>query len=407
VSGVRLGYKQTEVGTIPEQWLVETIDNMVQTSAPVRYGIVQVGPHVDAGVPTIAIKHVKAIATAPLHRTSPIRELPYARSRVRSEDVLISIKGTVGRVGIVPSGFEGNISRDLARLRLTEGYSPAYVAYQFESDRTQERISRAIVGTTRLELSIATLRRFKLAIPPTNAEQLAIAAALCHGDLLLDALDQLIAKKREIKQGAMQELLSGVRRLPGFQEGWADVKLGTVVAIRNEKVQTRGNPAAKFCVELEQVLSGTGSLERLEDASGRVSIKYRFQPRDVLFGRLRPYLRKYWMADREGVCSTEIWPLFAPRGQVDPAFLFYIVQTDGFINVAGAAYGTHMPRADWKMVSDFVVKLPPTPNEQSAIAAVLSDIDGEIFALEVKLAKARAVKQAMMQVLLTGEVRLV
>ena len=92
---------------------------------------------------------------------------------------------------------------------------------------------------------------------------------------------------------------------------------------------------------------------------------------------------------------------------MDQGFLFYSVQTEAFIVAASAAYGTHMPRADWKMIADYELVLPPTLEEQSAVAAVLSDMDDEIVALEDKLAKARVVKQGMMQVLLTGEIRLI
>ena len=97
---------------------------------------------------------------------------------MRAGDVLISIKGTIGRVGIVPNGFDGNISRELARLRISEEFSPEYVAHQFEAEITQDRVSRAVVGTTRLEFSIATLRRFEVPLPPTKAEQEAIERSL-------------------------------------------------------------------------------------------------------------------------------------------------------------------------------------------------------------------------------------
>lgn len=142
----------------------------------------------------MAIKFVKEIAHAPLHRTAISLEKPYARSRPRGGDVLISIKGTIGRVGIVPNGFQGNISRELARLRISQDNCSEYIAHQLEASATQERIMRAVVGTTRLEFSIATLRQFQLPIPPTKDEQRAIATSLSEVDALLCALERLIAK---------------------------------------------------------------------------------------------------------------------------------------------------------------------------------------------------------------------
>ena len=131
-----------------------------------------------------------------------------------------------------------------------------------------------------------------------------------------------------------------------------------------------------------------------------------FQEGDVLFGKLRAYLRKYWLANRKGVCSTEIWVLAAKRSLLSATLLFQLVKMDRFIEAASAAYGTHMPRSDWTVVKNYEVNLPNL-EEQTAIAAILSDMDVEIVALEAKLAKARQLKQGMMQELLTGRTRLI
>ena len=165
---VMSGYKQTEVGVIPQDWVTEVVSSLVEPTSPICYGVVQVGQHTESGVPIVAIKFVKEIAHAPLHRTAISLEKPYARSRPRGGDVLISIKGTIGRVGIVPDGFHGNISRELARLRISQEACSEYIAHQLEASATQERIMRAVVGTTRLEFSIAALRQFPLPIPPTK-----------------------------------------------------------------------------------------------------------------------------------------------------------------------------------------------------------------------------------------------
>lgn len=96
----------------------------------------------------------------------------------------------------------------------------------------------------------------------------------------------------------------------------------------------------------------------------------------------------------------------AKRTLLIPQFLFQQVSTDRFIEVASSSYGTHMPRSDWNVVKNFEVNLPAV-EEQTAIATILSDMDAEIAALEGKLAKARSLKQGMMQELLTGRIRLV
>ena len=189
-------------------------------------------------------------------------------------------------------------------------------------------------------------------------------------------------------------------------EGWEVKRLGTVIAIRNAKVNTFGADVASFCVELEQVGQNSGQIDGHSDARARQSVKYRFDQGDVLFGRLRPYLRKFWWADREGVCSTEIWPFIPVDGQLTSGFLFQTVQTDTFIQAANSSYGTHMPRADWSALTQFEILVPGDLAEQTAIATALSDVDGLLGGLDLLIAKKRDLKQAAMQQLLTGQTRL-
>ncbi len=125
-----------------------------------------------------------------VHRCLPGIEKPYARSRVIPGDVLISVKGTVGRVGLVPEHYQGNISRDIARLSLTAKDEPRYWLQMLQSESAQRRLGTATVGTTRMELSIGILKQVAMVRAPKN-EQRAIAAALSDVDALLGALDRL------------------------------------------------------------------------------------------------------------------------------------------------------------------------------------------------------------------------
>jgi type I restriction enzyme S subunit len=247
----------------------------------------------------------------------------------------------------------------------------------------------------------------KLLVPsPPIAEQRAIAAALSDVDALLAKLDQFIAKKRDLKQAAMQQLLTGQTRLPGFS-GEREVKrLGDLATPRRDRIDPRKSGVQEFCVELEHIAPGTGRLLGSISTGEESSLKSVFHPGDVLFGKLRAYLRKYWLADRAGVCSTEIWALVANRCCVAAEFLLQIVASDKFIETASVAYGTHMPRSDWNVVKTYEVALPIL-EEQTAIATVLSDMDAELTALESRRDKTRALKQGMMQELLTGRIRLV
>ena len=223
-------------------------------------------------------------------------------------------------------------------------------------------------------------------------------------DGLIRRLKQLIEKKRAIKQGLMQELLTGRTRLPGFDGSWRRVAFGDIASPSKDRVDPKN--ATGRVVELEHLSAGTGVLLGDADLADSVSLKTRFVKGDVLFGKLRAYLRKYWLADRGGFASTEIWALRPRPAFASEQFLRYVVEQDSFIEAASTAYGTHMQRSDWKVVSRYQLSLPPL-NEQTAIGSTLRDADTEIAALERRLEATRAVKLGMMQELLTGRTRLV
>ena len=190
-----------------------------------------------------------------------------------------------------------------------------------------------------------------------------------------------------------------------FSGKWETKRLGDIASIRNQKVLPANVNADTLCVELDHIGSGSGQLLKSSTAKYSTASKYRFFADDVLFGRLRSYLRKFWLADQDGICTTEIWPLMVDTEQVDSEFLYAIVQSDQFFSMASISYGTHMPRTDWGVMRNFTVMLPQL-QEQRAIAEVLSDVDGLLNALEALIAKKRAIKQAVMQQLLTGKTRL-
>ena len=221
-----------------------------------------------------------------------------------------------------------------------------------------KNILRFLASGTRAKLNRSELNKIEVPLPPTKAEQEAIAEALSDADALIESLEQLLAKKRRLKQGAMQELLTGKKRLPGFSREWEVKRFGEIAQPRMERVDPRRTGPHGFCIELEHIEQGTGCLLGYTATSEGSSLKAVFQAGDVLFGKLRAYLRKYWLADRDGVCSTEIWVLVARRSTVIQEFLLQLVTVDGFIEAASTAYGTHMPRSDWNVVKNYEVHLP-------------------------------------------------
>ena len=285
------------------------------------------------------------------------------------------------------------------------GQNSIYLGHLMNSPIVSAQKARLGQGDAVVHIYINNLAQVQVELPPIT-EQNAIAGVLSDVDGLLNALDALIAKKQVIKRATMQQLLTGKTRLPGFSGAWETKRLGEIAPIRNHKTLPAYVNPDTLCVELDHIEQGSGQLLEYAIAQNSTSSKYHFCAGDVLFGRLRPYLRKFWHADRDGICTTEIWPLMVSTDQIDSGFLYATVQSEPFIAAASISYGTHMPRADWNVMQNFEICLPAI-REQRAIASVFSDMDAEITALKQRRDKTRAIKQGMMQQLLTGKVRLV
>lgn len=404
---LRDGSKLADVGVIPEDWDCSELDDFITF---ISYGFTNPMPTTNFGPYMVTAADINDgrinFDTARCTSSEAFEKRLTAKSRPRRNDVLLTKDGALGRVALVNEELIC-INQSVAILRPNNRITPGFLARLLQADHYQKRMIEDAGGSTIKHIYITIVNRMPIAVPKLKSEQEDIAAALSDADELIASLDALIAKKRDLKQAAMQQLLTGKTRLPGFTGDWEVKRLAKIASIRNEKINTLGADVASFCVELEQIGQNTGQIEGYSDARSRRSVKYRFRKGDVLFGRLRPYLRKFWHADCEGVCSTEIWPLIPFDGQLVPGFLFQTVQTEGFIEAANSSYGTHMPRSDWKALTQFEVLVPSDPVEQSAIAEVLADMDAERAALEAKAAKARALKQGMMRELLTGRIRLV
>ena len=402
------GYKQTEVGVIPEEWEVKSLEQLCDPQHSICYGIVQVGAHSNKGIAVLAIKNLNGDYATNIHRCSAHIEKPYLRSRVCPGDILISVKGTIGRVGVVPSHFKGNISRDLARIRLTGSDFPDFWYQMLQSQEAQRWLQTTTVGTTRMELSIAPLKKVLMPRPPID-DQRAIADALHDVDALIDSLERLIAKKRDIKQGAMQELLTGKKRLPGFQikSGSRQTEVGVVP--EDWEVEFIDNLA-------DITTGGKNTQDRVDDG------QYPFFVRSQDIERINSYSfdGEAVMTAGDGVGTGKIFHYI--NGKFDAHQRVYRI-SDFCEKLNGAYFFRYFSRHFYnrimqmtakssvdsvrrEMIANMLIPLPP-PTEQRAIAEVLSDMDAEIGALEEKLSKARAIKQGMMQELLTGRVRLV
>jgi len=406
------GYKRTEVGVVPEDWSVVKLGcamaNIIdfRGRTPKKLGMNWGG----GDIPALSARNVKMGKIDFREETYYGSEKLYKRWMTNGHadkgDVVVTMEAPLGNVALIPDHQRYILSQRTILLQPdSSSLLSEFLAQLLSSLWFQKVLQDNGTGSTATGIQ---RRRFeRLDIPcPRITEQRAIATALSDADALIESLDRLIAKKRAIKQAAMQQLLTGQTRLPGFTGEWETKRLGEFVSIRNQKVMPSSVHPDTLCIELEHLGQGDGRLWSQSTAKYSTASKYQFQAGDVLFGRLRSYLRKYWLAKQDGICTTEIWPLSVDVDKAVSGFLMGIVQSDRFNEIASISYGTHMPRADWKVLKNFEVRLPEV-EEQIAIATVLSDTDTEIEALERRRDKARQIKQGMMQQLLTGRVRLV
>lgn len=429
------GYKQTEVGVIPEDWKLPTLNTLVDSSRGIRYGIVQPGKYDPKGRFMVRGQDYSKgwVDPSELFRVSPRVEEPFVNARIRVGDILVTIVGaSTGRVAIVPEWLDGaNLTQTTARVAINEAKANnAYCGHVLASWYGMRQVQNYIKGGAQPGLNCGDIEKFLLPLPPTKSEQEAISEALSDADALIESLEQLLAKKRQLKQGAMQELLTGKKRLPGFEvkpgykqtevgaipEDWWAETIDAVAFVTSGKRLPAGYSLTEHetphpYIRVTDMRPGTVALSDIKfvpvEAFPAIS-RYRIYKEDIfisvagtlgIVGKIPPKL--------DGANLTEnadrITRITCSQDYLLHVLMSPLIQdTIDSLQTVGA-----QPKLALTRIRKFVVPLPPTKAEQEGIAAILSDMDAEIAALEAKLAKARLLKQGMMQELLTGRIRLV
>lgn len=317
---------------------------------------------------------------------------------VRAGDLILSNSMSFGRPYVLD--INGCIHDGWLKLsEFSRSADTEFLVYLLSSRAVTSQYESLAAGSGVKNLNKEVVREVALLLPQL-AEQRAIAEVLAGFDEHLANLDELIAKKKNIRDGTLESLVSGEQRVGVFKYPWREVPLDSIAHSRRESV---GSELMSMDVELENIVPGEGRL--VGDTGVRTASSFIFRTGDVLFGRLRPYLRKFWYATNTGFRSGEIWALVA-KEEVDSKFLFHLVRTQCFLDSAGKTMGTKMPRADWNLMKSQRFCIPHSLEEQRAIAEVLSGMDEEISLLDEERAKIEALKLGAMDDLLTGRVRL-
>ena len=367
---VRPGYKQTEVGVIPEDWDVDTIVNL----AAITTGDKNTQDRIEDGAYPFFV------------RSSTVERI---NSYTFDGEAVLTAGDGVG-TGKIFHYINGKFDFH-QRVYKISNFSDRLIGQYFYLYFSNNFYSRIMQMTAKS--SVDSVRRDMIAdmkIPvPLPDEQRAIAAALSDVDALLAKLDQLIAKKRDLKQAAMQQLLTGSPRLPGFSGEWEVKRLGDVLHVRHGKSQHH------IAVSNGQypILATGGEI-------GRTNTCLYDKP-SVLIGRKgtidKPQYQDepFWTVDT--LFYTEL------SNTAHPKFIYF-----KFLMIDWRSYNeaSGVPSLNASTIESIEIAIPKY-EEQTAIAAVLSDMDTEIAALEARRDKTRDLKQGMMQELLTGRIRLV
>lgn len=378
---VKEGYKKTEVGLIPKEWEIVKLNEGIKLSS---------GHHILA-------KHCNTKGKGIPYLTGPadfpkgiIQHSKYTESPstiCKQNDILITVKGS-GAGTMVIGDSEYCISRQLMAIHITL-WNPFYIYSVLKQDQSifSATATGLIPGLSRQDI----LEKM-IPIPPTIQEQTAIATALSDADALINSLEKLIAKKQAIKQGTMQLLLTGKKRLPGFSDEWEEKKLGAFINIRKGQLIT----------------DSTRTNGNVPVIAGGIRPAY-YHNKPNRFGKT---ITISGSGASAGYVSFHDYPIFASdcstieeSNDYSIEYIFYLLQSLQH-KIYGMQTGGAQPHIHPSDLNFIEVSLPKK-EEQFDIANILSNMNSEIAALVIKLGKYKKLKQGMMQNLLTGKIRLI
>ena len=415
---VKPGYKQTEVGVIPEDWEVKTLKALNLDISDGNYSskYPKASEFRVFGVPFIRANNVRnmSVVDDDLRYISESLHAELQKGHLKKNDILVTTRGEIGQIAFVPDRhIDSNINAQLVRINPSSSqFDHRFVGYLLAFGNAQKQFENLQTGSALKQLPVGRLTSLSIPIPPTKAEQEAIAEALSDADALIESLEQLLTKKRQIKTGVMQELLTGRKRLPGFSGEWEVKRLGEIAELKNGYAfksityTTLGNFNVITISNVQDGYMDVSECNKIDVLPCDLQPYHRLGIGDVLISMTGNVGRVCRVNTPDCVLNQRVGKLVPSN--VDAPFLFLLLCQRRFLTaMAGKAKGGAQGNLSVSDITEFMLRLPPNKTEQSAIATILSDMDAEITALEAKLVKACQLKQGMMQELLTGRIRLV
>ncbi len=434
---MKSGYKMTEVGVIPEDWEVKELSSISEiksgkrlpkgslvTSSKTPYPYIRV---IDMNMGYLNLSDIMYVP----ENVQPM----ISKYIISKNDIYISVAGTLGLVGKIPKELDGaNLTENANRITEIQ-CNRDYLMYYMMSPLIQNVIEAERTIGAQPKLALQRIRDFYIVLPGDNSEQTAIATALSDVDSLISALTKKIEKKKDIKQGLMQQLLTGKKRLPGYKGlalvknekmeypgDWDVVKLGDLCRIITKQTGFDYSATIKPSLRTSRGLGVLPFIQNKDFEGYKINFNTDFYiPKDVAMhfpqilldepsllvsisgriGNVGYYLSSKLAFIGGAICVAKFW-----KKEYIPWVMLYLQSSKGqneiFMNEkAGAQHNITV-----EAIRNFRIPMPSI-SEQTAIVNILSDCDSEIAALEEKRDKYKEIKQGMMQQLLTGKIRLI
>lgn len=408
---VKPGYKQTEIGVIPEDWDIKSLQDIVVS--PLSYGVNAPAVPYDSNLYRyIRITDITEDGHYSKEDEVSVNILDGEKYCLCKGDILLARTGaSTGKTylyrtqdgKLVYAGFLIRASVDV------DNYNPFYVFAQFHTKRYQDWVSTMSIRSGQPGINGKEYSSYLLPIPKIG-EQKQIATTLSDIDALITNLEKLIAKKKAIKQGAMQELLTGKRRLPGFDGEWGNVVIGENGYLLRESINPQIMPLSVFS-EYSMPAFDFGKKPNRVVGADMHSNRTVISGNVLLFNKLNVRQKRIWLvcaSEKNAVCSSEFLPYCSDA--ISLRFLAHILGTEEVTAYfIGSSTGTSnsQKRITPATFLEYSLFAPLEISEQNAIADVLDNMDREIVQLEQKLKKYQNIKCGMMSELLTGRIRLV
>ena len=434
---MKSGYKMTEVGVIPGDWEVKNVSESCLIKARIGWQGLKKTEYMSSGDYLLITGTDFDNGQVNWRTCAYVSKARYEQDsniKIRPQDILISKDGTIGKVaylGMIPKA--GTLNSGIFVIRANDRkIDQVFLSKIFMSFYFEDFLNRLVAGSTINHLYQKDFVKFCFPLP-NSEEQTAIATALSDVDSLISALTKKIEKKKAIKQGLMQQFLTGKKRLPGYEKNresvqtewgaipkdWKTLSIGKCCSIK-ARIGWQGLKKSEYLSSGEYVLvTGTDFLNgRINWKSCVYVSKKRYEQdaniqiakHDILITKDGTIGKVAFLDDVPclGTLNSGIFVVRSHSEELDQCYLSKIFESfifDAFLEslVAGSTIN-HLYQKDFV---HFNFPVPPTISEQTAIANILSDCDSEIAALEEKRDKYKEIKQGMMQQLLTGKIRLI